>query len=583
MGDNCYKQVIGESPTAQLEMRLKENEEKAERAAELIIANKELAFQNEEKEKRAAELMIANKELAFQNGEKDKRAAELIIANKELAFQTEEKAERAAELMIANAHLENLINYANAPIIVLDPQLNITHFNHAVEFITGRWEKEVLGKSLNILFPPDQVSRSMNVFKNLQNEKRWETLEIEIIHVDGSVRTLLWNSATIYDSDGITPVSIIAQGQDITDRKKAEEEILYISYHDHLTGLYNRRFYEEESKRLDIESNLPMTIVMGDVNGLKLINDSFGHGVGDELLKRVAEVIRLGCRSGDMIARLGGDEFVILLPKTDIYETEQIIKHITDLSLSQKVGSIDISISFGYETKNNKEEKIHEIFKNAEDHMYKKKLFESPSMRGETINAIIKTLHEKNKREEQHSHRVSELCKSMGEAIGLPEHEVKELMSVGLLHDIGKIAIDENVLNKPSKLTDDEWKEIKRHPEIGYRILNTVNDMSDMAKYTLYHHERWDGKGYPKGIKGEEIPFVSRIITIADAYDAMTSERSYRSALPEEVVIKELQKNAGTQFDPELVGVFIENVLGKEWEKIKKTYRSHPPCIKQVN
>ena len=200
-----------------------QNEEKEKRAAELVIANKELAFQNEEKADRAAELVIANKELVFQNEEKEKRAAELVIANRELAFQNQEKADRAAELILANAYLENLINYANASIIVLDPNLHITHFNHAVEFITGRSEKEVLGKSLTIVFPPDQASKSMKFFKNLQKEKRWETLEIEIIHVDGAIRTLLWNSAIIYDSDGITPVSIIAQGQDITDRKKAQE------------------------------------------------------------------------------------------------------------------------------------------------------------------------------------------------------------------------------------------------------------------------------------------------------------------------------------------------------------------------
>ncbi|TGE33368.1 diguanylate cyclase [Desulfosporosinus sp. Sb-LF] len=341
------------------------------------------------------------------------------------------------------------------------------------------------------------------------------------------------------------------------------EKLEWVSYTDPLTGLFNRRFYEDELKRLDTERNLPMTIVMADVNGLKLINDSFGHVMGDELLKKVAEVIKKGCRADDIIARLGGDEFVIILPKTDAFETEKIIKRIKDLSLKEKVGSVDISISIGYETKNNEEENNQEIFKKAEDHMYKKKLFESPSMRGKTMSAIINTLHEKNKREEAHSHRVSALCKSMGEVLGMPEHDIEELKTVGLLHDIGKIAINENILNKTGNLTDDEWKEIKRHPEIGYRILSTVNDMSDMANYVLYHHERWDGKGYPKGLKGEEIPFVSRIITVADAYDAMTSERSYRGALPNELVIAELQRNAGIQFDPELARIFIEKVLGK--------------------
>ncbi|MBP1761431.1 MAG: diguanylate cyclase protein, partial [Firmicutes bacterium] len=206
---------------------------------------------------------------------------------------------------------------------------------------------------------------------------------------------------------------------------------------------------------------------------------------------------------------------------------------------------------------------IQDIFKKAEDYMFKDKIIESQSMRGKTIQTIITTLNEKNRREEQHSHRVSILCKSIGEALNLNEGKIEELKTVGLLHDIGKIGIDENILNKNGRLTEIEFTEIKRHPEIGYRILSTVNEMLDLANYVLYHHERWDGSGYPKGLKGNDIPLVSRIIAIADAFDAMSSERSYRSSMPEQVIIEELRNNAGIQFDPQLVNVFIEKVLGK--------------------
>ncbi|AGX43437.1 HD domain-containing phosphohydrolase [Clostridium saccharobutylicum] len=357
---------------------------------------------------------------------------------------------------------------------------------------------------------------------------------------------------------------VLAMLRDITKRKELEKSLEFLSYNDQLTGLRNRRFYEEELKRLDVKENYPLTIILGDANGLKLINDSFGHEAGDEFIRTLAQIIKKGCQSEDIVARIGGDEFVVLLPKTDNYKAEQIIKNINNLVQNEKVQNIELSISFGYETKNHENEDINEIFKKAEDCMYKRKLLDSSCMRGKTVDTIMNTLNEKNKREEQHSVRVSELCKRMGESLELTERKIHELKIAGLLHDIGKIAIEENILNKPGKLTSDEVKEIRRHPEIGYRILSTVHEMSEIAQYVLLHHEMWNGNGYPKGLKGDNIPIESRIIAIADTYDAITSERSYRKALSKEFAIEQLKRNAGIQFDSKLVDIFIKKVLIKD-------------------
>jgi PAS domain S-box-containing protein len=202
-----------------------QNKEKGKRAAELVIANKELAFQNEEKGKRAAELIIANKELIFQKKEKGKRAAELVIANKELTFQNLEKGKRAEELRETKDYLENLLNYANAPIIVWNKKNEITRFNIAFESLTGRIEKEVIGKSLKILFPAETKDSSIELIRQTLEGERLEDVEINILHINGTVSILLWNLATIMSPDGKTPLATIAQGHDITERKRTLEEI----------------------------------------------------------------------------------------------------------------------------------------------------------------------------------------------------------------------------------------------------------------------------------------------------------------------------------------------------------------------
>jgi putative nucleotidyltransferase with HDIG domain len=207
---------------------------------------------------------------------------------------------------------------------------------------------------------------------------------------------------------------------------------------------------------------------------------------------------------------------------------------------------------------------MEEVFKEAEDDMYRHKLSESSSMRSKTIDLIMNSLFEKNSRESFHSKRVSELCVGIASSMGKDHDFINKIRIAGLMHDIGKIGIADSILNKVETLNNDEWHEIKRHSEIGYRILSAVNEFSELADCILEHHERWDGKGYPKGIAGDKISAEARIIAIADTYDAMTSDRPYRKAFSDREAVKEILLNAGTQFDPAIVKVFTDKVLGAE-------------------
>ncbi|MGE5626634.1 MAG: FIST N-terminal domain-containing protein [Solirubrobacterales bacterium] len=351
---------------------------------------------------------------------------------------------------------------------------------------------------------------------------------------------------------------------EIAERTKREGVISYLSYHDKLTGLYNRRFYEEEIKKIDNKRNLPISIIMGDVNNLKLVNDVFGHEKGDELLIKVSKGIQHICRKNDCAARWGGDEFVILLPKTSSEEAEDIVKRINAQYFKEQVGNIQVSVSFGWETKKNPEDDIMKILKRAENYMYEHKIIESKALKNKVIGIINNTLFEKNKLEEQHSKRVGELCQKLGAAIGLTEVETIELKTAGVLHDIGKIVLEDKLLMKAEKLNEQEWNAIKCHSDTGYQIVNSCFNLQDLANGILSHHERWDGKGYPTGLKGDEIPLTARIIALADSYDSMISDKPYRKALSKEEAIAEIRDNAGTQFEPEIAKIFIEKVLGEK-------------------
>jgi HD-GYP domain-containing protein (c-di-GMP phosphodiesterase class II) len=277
-------------------------------------------------------------------------------------------------------------------------------------------------------------------------------------------------------------------------------------------------------------------------------------------------VLKDECGDRYIISRTGGDEFIILLTKTAEAGAEQLVNRIRKKLEKQRIMGIDVSLSFGWDTKQSEDESVWEKMKNAEDSMYQKKILSNSSKRSADIGSILDALHLICPPEEAHSKRVGALSEEIGRAFGLNIDELKELRLAGELHDIGKIAIDKAVLNKEEGLPDAEWELIKDHPETGYRILSTSREYFNIAEYVLAHHERWDGLGYPRGLKGEEILWKARIISVADAYDAMTSSRPYRKAMSLEEAVCEIKRNAGTQFDPEIAQVFIKKVLKKDWD-----------------
>ena len=343
---------------------------------------------------------------------------------------------------------------------------------------------------------------------------------------------------------------------------EAKQEMQYISFHDGLTDLYNRSYMEEEMQRLDTERQHPISLIMCDVNGMKIVNDTYGHKKGDEMLNKVAENLRETTRDEDIVSRWAGDEFVILLPQTKAEVAERIAGRIEDACEDAELGDIPITLGIGIAAKESIAEDFEDVLIRADEKMYRDKLMKTASAENRMLDNMLNTLADKSAESKKHVIKMTELVHKLGERIDLPNEQLDRLSLLASLHDIGKTKISEDILTKPGELTDEEWQIIKEHPEKGHTILTATDNFAHIAKEVLYHHEHWDGTGYPEGLKGKEIPLLSRVIAIADAYDVMTAGRPYQEVMSKEEALQEIEDCAGSQFDPELAEIFVEIMGG---------------------
>lgn len=503
-----------------------------------------------EQEKITEEVVAQNEELEASYNQLSAMEQELRYQNKKLT-KSERNLEEALEKNRAvNEALPDTLFIINSEGKFLDIQTS----NKRELYIT---REEFVGKYIEDIFSDGILARVKDKIENVLKNNIVEKFEYEL---NMSIGVQRYEIRIAKMNEGL----ILAIARNITKRKELEDQLTNLSYKDQLTNLYNRRYFEERLKQIDVSNNLPISIIMADVNGLKLINDSFGHKIGDELIKGIGNIISQGCRADDIVFRISGDEFVIVLLNTDKKVAEKVIDRIKNISKhtnlkNEELKDLELAVSFGIGTKESINKDIYEVVKEAEDNMYYHKLHEGQKMRLKTIKSMIDSLHKKNPRLKKSSMQILKYAEKLAIALNLSDDMKETIQKVGFYKEIGKITISGEVLSKTEGFTEKELEEINKHPEIGYRILSTVNEMIEVAKYVLYHHERYDGLGYPKGLKGEQIPYISRILSVVDYYVQILMKEKNK-----EKTIEKFKEKAGFELDPKLVNIFIEEVLKYE-------------------
>lgn len=485
-----------------------------------------------------------------------------IIVNSEVkgvyAVYEDISERKAAEKKIKSLEERYRTIFEHGPmgILLLDAEGTVLQANQTLLEYSGYDKSELVGNSIfETVVLKENTEAAKKFIERILAGEEVEYIG-ESVRKNGEVFPILFKERSI---------EIPGQGQcvlsmqlDYSEYKKQQQKIKYIGYHDQLTDSYNRSYIEKELKYYDREKYLPLAVVMIDINGLTLVNESYGYQKGDKLLIKVAAKLKTFLKEKDILGRWSGDEFIILLSESSKQEISELRKSVDIFCDSTAEDEIPVSLGFGSARKEEMSANIYQVINQADRKMNQDKLTKSRSSKNKFVKNLINTLGAKSNETKEHALRMTSLAFNLGENLNLSHEKLNELNLLATLHDIGKVTISEKILNKPGKLSEEEWKIIKSHPVKGAAIADSTEEFSPIAIYIRHHHERWDGSGYPDALAEKEIPLLSRIITLVDSYDVMTHERPYKKAMSKKEAVKEIRCCAGSQFDPELAAEFIK-------------------------
>ncbi|MDT8902487.1 HD domain-containing phosphohydrolase [Anaeroselena agilis] len=470
------------------------------------------------------------------------------------------------ELALQKEYFEQLFENSPESIAIIDIEDRIVKVNNNFTRLFGYTFDEAQGSFINDLVVPDELREegieiSSSVLGNRVIEK--ETVRKRKDGQRFDIFVLGYPIVVMGEQVGGYIIY-----RDISGRKEAERRLTYASTHDLLTDMYNRRYFEQEMQRLDNGDCPAAGIIISDIDGLKLVNDTLGHAVGDALLLQAARIIKDNVPEGAVLCRIGGDEFAVLLPATDEASLQDTVNRIMAAIAADNMTSREyvLSVSMGYAVRGPSHAGMDDVYREADSSMYREKLHRSNSARSALVKTLTEALHARDFITEGHADRLQELVEKLARAVGVSERRIGDLRLLAQFHDIGKVGIPDNILFKPGRLDEAETKIMHRHSEIGYRIAVASPDFHHIADWILKHHEWWNGGGYPLGLRGEDIPVECRILLIADAFDAMTQDRPYRQAVPAAEALREIAACRGTMFDPVLADIFV-SIITAETEK----------------